>query len=176
LPMTPLRTFLIASLPLSWLILLAGSALPQVSRAMSKKSPADIAVVRSDEFGGIIIVSIVMLIPTLPIFLSDGLVGTLVFALLLSVSFVGTNAVSIVLSAEGIRRRWPSRRRWAWAEIVSIDFVQSRWLIRTDFVLRIRLTTGRVCILPVRKSKRSDATAVLVLAKEFGFPGIDQVP
>lgn len=139
---------------------------------MSKKNSSDIAVVRSDEFGGIIIISIVMLIPTLPIFLSDGLVGILVFALLLSVSFVGTNAVSVVLSVEGIRRRWPSRRRWAWAEIVSIDFVQSRWLIRTDYVLRIRLVTGRVCILPVRKTRRSDATAVLVLAKKFGSPDV----
>lgn len=130
---------------------------------------------RSNEFGGMIFGAVVMIVPLLPAFLSEGMVGIAMVAFSLSLFLTGAKAVSFVFDEEGIRRCWPFRRRWKWSEIGAIEFGRSRWFLRTDYVLRLSLVSGHVIGLSVRKSRRSDAEDVLHLARDLGFLGGGQI-
>ena len=131
--------------------------------------------VRSNEFGGMMFGAVVMIVPLLPAFLSEGMVGIAMVAFSLSLFLTGAKAVSFVFDEEGIRRCWPFRRRWKWSEISSMDFGRSRWFLRTDYVLRLSLASGQVVGLSVRKSSRADAEDVLHLARDLGFLGGGQI-
>lgn len=146
-----------------------------MSQEMSKYRSAGATIVRSNEFGGMIFGSVVMIVPLLPAFLSAGMVGIAMVAFSLSLFLIGAKAVSLVFDEEGIRRCWPFRRRWRWSEISSIDFGRSRWFLRTDYVLRLSLVSGHVIGLPVRKSSQADAEDVLHLARDLGFLGGGQI-
>ena len=119
--------------------------------------------------------SVVMIVPLLPAFLSAGMVGIAMVAFSLSLFAIGAQAVSFIFDEEGIRRCWPFRRRLKWSEISSINFVRSRWFLRTDYVLRLSLASGQVVGLSVRKSSRADAEDVLHLARDLGFLGGGQI-